>query len=233
MKLLIQKWGVTLYLLILSIHLYAQLFGFYPLQVATKLLLLPLLMLYLAMQDYKVNLSKGKYFIIIGLLGSFLGDALLLSEKYFIFGMVAFMTTHIFNILFLNSLHSFYEKRSKKWWLFLLTLLFFCVFIYQQLQEKLGTLIFPILIYMVLICCTLLKAVHVSSNAKVKDIANLFWIPGMLFFITSDAVLAFNKFKWSLDGPVPYIGLITMLTYGMAQLLLVKGFQLYFTKNKE
>jgi hypothetical protein len=55
----------------------------------------------------------------------------------------------------------------------------------------------------------------------------------MLFFISSDAILAFNKFDWSIHHPIKNIGLVTMLTYGIAQLLLAKGYQIYFTKKGE
>ena len=51
----------------------------------------------------------------------------------------------------------------------------------------------------------------------------------MLFFIASDAILAFNKFDWSINDPIENIGLVIMITYGLAQFLLVKGFQMYFT----
>jgi hypothetical protein len=46
-------------------------------------------------------------------------------------------------------------------------------------------------------------------------------------------VLAFNKFSWSIQSPIENIGLVTMATYGIAQLLLVKGFQLYFAKEEQ
>jgi hypothetical protein len=72
-------------------------------------------------------------------------------------------------------------------------------------------------------------AIQAGGNTKANIISKLFWLPGMLFFITSDTVLAFNKFSWEKIGPhIANIGLVTMLTYGIAQLLLVKGFQLYF-----
>ena len=94
-----------------------------------------------------------------------------------------------------------------------------------------GALIYPVLVYMILISTSALYTVRVSLNAKAAMIADLFWIPGMLFFIASDAVLAFNKFYWSTQSPIDNIGLVTMATYGIAQLLLVKGFQLYFSKQ--
>jgi uncharacterized membrane protein YhhN len=82
---------------------------------------------------------------------------------------------------------------------------------------------------MALICTAALMAIHIANHKPIKIIANNYWIPGMLFFITSDAVLAFNKFDWSINSPIPHIGLIIMVTYGIAQFLLVKGFQMYFT----
>jgi uncharacterized membrane protein YhhN len=94
-----------------------------------------------------------------------------------------------------------------------------------------GPLIYPILVYMALICSAALMAIHAGFDEKTKLISKLFWLPGMLFFIASYAVLAFNKFSWSVHHPVKNIGLITMLTYGIAQLMLAKGNQIYFKLN--
>ena len=92
-----------------------------------------------------------------------------------------------------------------------------------------GNLIYPILVYMALISSAALMAIHVANNKSTKIIANNFWIPGMLFFLASDTILAFNKFDWSINDPIENIGLVIMITYGLAQFLLVKGFQLYFS----
>jgi uncharacterized membrane protein YhhN len=232
MKTLIQKWGITIYILVLSMHLYAQVLGEYyrTIQIITKLLLLPILILFLLAQDSNLSTPKGKWLIIFGLVGSFLGDAFLLGDNYFIPGMVAFMTTHIFNIIFFSKIYGPLQPRSKKLYLSKFILICFCFFIYFQLKSSMGALIYPVLLYMALICSAALMAIHVSNNSSTKLIANLFWTPGMLFFICSDTVLAFNKFSWEKTGPhIQHIGLVTMLTYGIAQLLLVKGFQLYFT----
>jgi len=229
MKSLIQKWGITIYLLILSIHLYAQVLGdnFKNLQVITKVILLPILILFLTCQDTFKKNSNTKWFIIIALFGSFCGDVLLTNEKYFIIGMVAFMTTHIFNIIFFNNQNGIGQQKSKKLILFTILLIAFCVLIYFKLKGAMGGLIYPILVYMVLICTAALMSIHAGGNKKGELISKLFWFPGMLFFITSDTVLAFNKFDWSINHPIKNIGLVTMLTYGFAQLLLVKGFQIY------
>ena len=116
MKVTIQKWGITLYILLLSIHLYAQILGdsYSTLQFITKALLLPTLILFLLAQDSFSKASNNKWFIIFALVGSFLGDVLLTFNNLFIVGMVAFMTTHIFNIIMFNKINGIGQPKSKK-----------------------------------------------------------------------------------------------------------------------
>lgn len=233
MKLFIQKFGITIYMLLLMLHLFAQLLGYTSIQYGSKLVLLPLLMLFFYVQPFFDSAANTKYLILVGLFGSFLGDAFLLSDALFIPGMIAFMITHIFNIIFFSKIYGLKQPKSTVFKVSKFLLLSFCWFIYFQLKTAIGPLIYPILVYMALICLAALMAIHVSNNKPTKIIANLFWTPGMLFFIASDAVLAFNKFSWSTQSPIENIGLVTMATYGIAQLLLVKGFQLYFAKEEQ
>ena len=215
------------------LHLFAQLLGYTSIQYGSKLVLLPLLILFFYVQPFFASAANSKYLILVGLFGSFLGDAFLLSDALFIPGMIAFMTTHIFNILFFHSLKPTDGKLKSIYFIALFLLTAFCVFVYGFLKDAIGALIYPILVYMILISAAALYTVRASLNEKANKIANLFWIPGMLFFIASDAVLAFNKFSWSTQSPIENIGLVTMATYGIAQLLLVKGFQLYFAKEEQ
>ena len=233
MKAIIQKWGISIYILLLSVHLYAQILGpsFGTLQFITKISLLPTLMLFLAVQSDTQNAPKGKWLVLFAMFGSFLGDVLLSFDHLFIVGMVAFMTTHVLNILMFLKINQFSQPKSKKLRMFSILLLAFFVLIYLKLQSAMGSLIYPILVYMALICSAALMAIHAGGNTRGEMISKLFWFPGMLFFISSDTVLAFNKFDWSIHHPIKNIGLITMLTYGIAQLLLAKGYQLYFTKK--
>ena len=200
MKATIQKWGITIYILILSVHLYTQILGdaFASLQFVSKVLLLPTLMLFLAAQPFSENAPKGKWFVLIAMFGSFLGDVLLTYNNLFIIGMVAFMTTHVFNILMFHKINPAGKEMSTEFKLFTIVLLAFCMLIYFQLKSAMGGLIYPILVYMALICSAALMAIHAGGNKKGELISKLFWFPGMLFFISSDTVLAFNKFDWSL-----------------------------------
>ena len=235
MRSIIQKWGVTIYVLLLSLHLYAQILGtnYSTLQFVTKIVLLPLLICFLLAEESFNKLPNTKWLLIIALFGSFLGDVLLSKEvDNFILGMVAFMSTHIFNIIYFNKQNAIGQAKSNKFKGFAVFLLAFCVLIFFQLKAAMGGMIYPILVYMALICSAALMAIHAGGNLKASLISKLFWFPGMLFFISSDTVLAFNKFSWEKSGlHIQNIGLVIMLTYGIAQLLLVKGFQLYFKQQ--
>ena len=230
MKSFFAKWGLTISLIVISIHLVSRFLGeeFILVEMISKGLFLPSLMMYLYVQD-NVSNKPGKNLVMIGLFGSFLGDVFLLSKSLFIPGMVAFMSTHIVNIIFFSKIYGLKQPKSLLLKMATLVLVGFCVFIYFQLKTAIGPLIYPILVYMVLICAAALMAVHMSNNKGTNIIANNFWIPGMLFFIASDTVLAFNMFDWSINDPIENIGLVIMITYGLAQFLLVKGFQMYFT----
>ena len=235
MKSFITKWGLTISLVVISVHFIAQLFGeeYKVVEAISKALFLPTLMIYLYVQPNVFN-KPGKNLVMIGLFGSFLGDVFLISKSLFIPGMIAFMMTHVFNILFFSKINSLKNPKSTILYTSIFLLVSFCVFMYLQLSGGMGKLIYPILVYMALISSAALMAIHVANNKPTKIIANNFWIPGMLFFLASDSILAFNKFDWSINDPIENIGLVIMITYGLAQFLLVKGFQLYFsTKTAE
>ena len=230
MKTLIQKWGIAMGIFILAVHFVAQFLGaqYLMLEHISKAMLLPILMMYLYVQPNVYN-KPGKNLVMLGLFGSFLGDVFLISKTMFIPGMIAFMMTHICNILFFSKIYRPSQPRSTKFYIATFLLACFCVFIYFHLKEGMGKLIYPVLVYMALISTAALMAIHISNNKATTIIANSFWIPGMLFFLTTDSILAFNKFDWAIHSPISNIGLLFMLTYGLAQFFLIKGFQLYFT----
>lgn len=235
MKSFVQKWGISCSILILAVHFMAQYLGeeYKTIEAISKAMLLPSLMLYLAVHP-NVSGLPGKKIVMLGLFGSFLGDVLLINKSLFIPGMIAFMFTHIFNLLFFSKIYSLKQPRSSKLYVSAILLVLFCCFIYLQLKDGTkGNLIYPILAYMILIASSTLMTIHISNHAPVKIIANTFWIPGMLFFLTSDAILALNKFNWALHTPIKNIGLLVMVTYGLAQLFMVKGFQVYFAQTKK
>ena len=61
MKLFMQKFGFTVYILVLMLHLFAQLLGYTSIQYGSKLILLPLLMLYFYVQPFFAAAPNTKY----------------------------------------------------------------------------------------------------------------------------------------------------------------------------
>ena len=111
MKSFIQKRGIIISIFILLVHFTAQYLGdeYKTLEAISKAMLLPSLILYLAVHP-NVSGLPGKNLVLFGLFGSFLGDVLLINKSLFIPGMRAFMTTHIFNIIFFSKI---YKKHIK------------------------------------------------------------------------------------------------------------------------
>jgi uncharacterized membrane protein YhhN len=68
--------------------------------------------------------------------------------------------------------------------------------------------------------------IQALQTGRIKDMtAATLMIGGAVLFITSDSILAINKFYESFE----YAGIAIMLTYGIAQLLLTLGAVKYIT----
>ena len=82
MKSFFTKWGLTLSLVIISIHFLAQYLGeeYKVVEAISKALFLPSLMMYLYVQP-NVSNKPGKNLVMLGLFGSFLGDVFLISKS--------------------------------------------------------------------------------------------------------------------------------------------------------
>ena len=75
----------------------------------------------------------------------------------------------------------------------------------------------PVRIYGIVISYMLIQALQ---TAVIKNpVAAGLMIAGSVLFITSDSLLAINKFHGSFE----YAGIAIMLTYGIAQLLITLG----------
>jgi len=185
----------------------------------TKPLLIPLLVLLLL---FTTTNAPRKKLLLIGLVFSWLGDLFLLFEEknalFFIFGLVFFLTTHIFYIIYFLTIQSPHISFLKKQpWLILLVTgygILLVWFLYPHLKE----LKIPVIVYAMVICTMLLCSIHIFL--KVNRPANSLYVTGAAFFVLSDSLLAVNKFY----QPFAYAGVFIMLTYCAAQFCIVKGF---------
>lgn len=180
--------------------------------------LMPFLILYFTRETYFIK-SISKKLIVLALAFSWLGDVLLIfesrNENFFIFGLVAFLIAHIFYILFFERI-IIAENLKKRYWLFLPVMVYYVVLI-SVLSPTLEDMKWPVRVYGIVISYMLIKALQVGW---IKNRMTAFYlITGAVLFVISDSILALNKFYQSFE----YAGVLIMLTYGLAQLLIAVG----------
>jgi uncharacterized membrane protein YhhN len=200
-----------LYLIILYLDL--QGFDWYM-----KPILLPILVAAVAVSES----FPTKKILLTALTFSWIGDIILLfadkGELYFIFGLVAFLLSHLVYIaLFSKQPNTRISKKKETFWLGILAILAYFFIMIDTLFPKLGDLKIPVLVYAVVITTMLFFAFKGSLKWAIP--ANKYILIGAIVFVSSDSILAFNKFY----APITHASFYIMLTYCLAQYLIVKG----------
>ncbi len=216
-----KKRGILLFAVVLAAHLFFIYTENTALRTATKLLLLPILAVYLYLSAEKAgrNINLPAF---AGLFFAFLGDLLLTrnGELFFLLGMAAFIGTHISNSIYFLRLYPLYL--SKGWYAIMaaIILTFVSGAVIGKIGPALGSFKLPIIIYMVIISCMAILAANTYNHRFLKQLTLRYFITGAAVFVLSDGILALNKFYYHES----LLDLAVMLTYGIAQCLLVMGF---------
>lgn len=223
-----KNFWIILFIVILLTDLFAVHTGNETLRYITKPLLMPLLIIYFLAETNSFTSSLKKW-ILLALVFSWAGDLLLMFESifsnFFIFGLVAFLIAHIFYILFYENIIR-KEGLNKNYWWFLPVFIYYIALVYL-LSPHLGDMKLPVRIYGIVISYMLIQALQ---TGRIKDLgAATLMIGGAVLFITSDSILAINKFYESFE----YAGMAIMLTYGIAQLLITLGAVTYITSTSK
>lgn len=191
-------------------------------QEAIARFLKPFLLPILLIAVYNSPAFTTKKILFTALIFSWIGDVILLfvdrGEIFFILGLVAFLLSHVFYIL-LFSKQTINKPISNKLSFGAgtgLILLYFFGMI-TTLGPKLGSLTVPVVIYAVVISTMLFYALKGSFQWTTIPYQSV--LTGALFFISSDSILAFNKF----DHPIPHAPFLIMITYLAAQFCIVWG----------
>jgi uncharacterized membrane protein YhhN len=205
------------YLVVLFINVVSHETGDYLLQHASKPLLMPLLAGYfLSEAKNKHSLSR---WVLAALFFSWAGDVLLMFQEkdsmFFMLGLSAFLLAHVFYIVFFLGIKNREQVKFRPL-LLVIVAVYYAGLIYL-LYPKLANMRMPVMVYGVVISAMFMLAMHMLFIKK--EIAGKYMISGALLFVVSDSVLAINKFYQPFDGA----GIIIMLTYGLAQLFIVKG----------
>ena len=217
----IKKNGILIFWVILLLHCVFIYSGLNDLRFITKLLLLPVLVVYLwaATKHNGGSISSLVYF---GLLFSFLGDLILTQpgETFFLSGMLAFIGTHICNSIIFYKMHRVTIKGVRAVLLATVILFLITISVLIILNPYLGQFQLPILVYMIIISSMAILATNTVNASLLKGIALQCFIPGASLFVFSDGILAMNKFLYHQ----PMLDMVVMLTYGAAQYFLISGF---------
>jgi uncharacterized membrane protein YhhN len=186
-------------------------------EMITKSLLMPVLAMCFVI--WTSGVTKFGVFILLALLFSWGGDVLLMfqgqNSLFFLLGLSSFLIAHIFYIVFFHQIKKREQIRSR-FWTVLVVAVYYSVLI-AVLNPWLGEMRLPVRVYGLVISFMFLLALHMIYIGN-KSAGRLL-LGGALLFVISDSILAINKFY----QPVPAAGLLIMLTYGLAQFLLVRG----------
>jgi len=215
-------WLPVLFLFILAVDILLGWLRLEEWRYISKPLLMPVLLIWFLMQAGAMRpLLKG--LVVAALIFSWMGDVLLMLESqnsvFFMLGLGAFLLAHVYYIIFFYRLMRHLGTPIKSWIAILLLAYYGCLL--YILTPHLDTLLWPVRVYGLVISVMLLLAAQFAFagiGRAGREIAI-----GALLFVLSDSVLAINKFYYSFAAA----GAIVMLTYGLAQLLIIRGILLY------
>jgi uncharacterized membrane protein YhhN len=151
--------------------------------------------------------STHRPYLLIALILSACGD-ILLEVNLFIFGVGAFLLAQLcYASIFIRSWQSFTTR-----WLASVVLVVFMLVMLLLLLPNLADLQLPVIAYLIVIGLMGLAAIQ-SSQA-------FYWsVLGAIIFIVSDSFIAIDKFLY----PIPMRSYCVMITYYMAQWMLIAG----------
>ena len=207
-----------IYVVFSIFYLSIILFGREDLALFLKPLLLPILIILV----YKSESFLTKNLLISALIFSWIGDIILIfankGEIYFIVGLVFFLISHLLYIVLFSK--QIVQKNCIKNPIFLLSCILVFVYLASMLTllfPKLGSLKIPVSIYAITISIMLISVLKgfFSWGNPAKTIILL----GAICFVTSDSLLAINKF----NSPLTNASFWIMITYLIAQFCIAIG----------
>jgi uncharacterized membrane protein YhhN len=164
---------------------------------------------------YYFTSDKKNNWYLIALVFSFLGDVLLMDKNnLFLYGIVAFLLTQI---LYISIIVRQMQKPSNfHKYLYAFLFVNYVVYLLTLLKPNLGDFFYPVLIYGITISVFGLVATlnYVSKRTRTA----LYLMLGALLFITSDSMIALNKFHVAQA----FYPVAIMITYVLAQYLIYR-----------
>ncbi len=209
-----------LYALLCSTEIVAEYFEVELLRYLIKPTLMIALSVYFYLETESDYTSFAKK-IQAALVFSWGGDVFLMFPSCFLPGLVSFLIAHIFYILaFYENIKSKPQQRSfSLTFLFALPFLFFSTILFSAVFPYLNEMVIPVAVYTIILTSMGISAALRKGSVYSESYTNV--LLGAIIFMSSDSTIAINKFIY--NGELPYARIIIMVTYLLAQYLIVKG----------
>jgi len=214
------KVATTLFIVVALLDILGIVLDKHYLRLFFKPLILPSLLLMYTL----VNHPKNRWYV-GALIFSFLGDVFLLfsGKQYFMLGLGAFLLAHVcFIKVVLQKMGKVSLNNLLLSFIIFFGFLFCLLFV---LKGRLGAMQIPVIVYGVII--TSFGALSLTNYLKNKTKSALVLFVGALIFISSDSMLALNKFYM----PKEFLNLMVMVTYIVAQYLIFRAMVLEEVKK--
>lgn len=210
---------IAFYFLALAVECLAVISGSPVLHFVSKPLLMPILALYFYLSAHR---SAPAGHLVLGALGfSWVGDVMLMLDKLygslFIYGLLGFLGAHICYLLFFLKIRKVNTSARSPNIIGSLIIFAYMATFYAFLYPGLAGLRVPVLIYAVFITLMLISGLRAFDMRT--QVFGRICVLGTLIFAVSDSILAINRFV----SPFDYAPLFIMITYGVAQFLIVEG----------
>jgi uncharacterized membrane protein YhhN len=153
---------------------------------------------------------------------SWIGDVILLfsdrDEANFISGLLAFLISHVvYIIIFSKHLKERNRKNKAVFWIGVTAIILYLLTMLAVLLPSLGDFKVPVFVYALVISTMLLFAF--KGFFIWEEPAKWYILLGAIIFVSSDSILAFDKFY----TPIMQSSFLIMVTYLIAQYLIIKG----------
>jgi uncharacterized membrane protein YhhN len=210
---------LLIYAAALAAEIFANFTGNLELQYFSKPSLMPILIIYYAINTKK--LGSAKYLIIFALVFSWLGDILLLLDKQFkslfIYGLIAFLAAHIIYIFYFRTVRKLNNVANLPNPLIFVGITAYVLALFGLIAPHAADLVVPVAVYALVIA--VMFAASLTAFEFFAQPFGKICVAGTFLFLISDSVLAINRFV----APFPLASVLIMLTYALAQLLIAEG----------
>ncbi len=188
-----------------------------------KPLLLPILFVFLLINDKQIGKPYFKLYFYIGLLFAYFGDIFLIivSDTFFLTGMIAFLLMIIcYSLYFFRYVH--FAKKDFPFLLLQIIVIGAIAYnLFGILDQGLGFYRIHIIVYIVFISILFLLIINSARNPAIKPTVIRYFIPAISSFVVQNCLIVLNKFQ---DGLIGDNNGFVLTIYCLSQFLFVKGF---------